>query len=177
MCHPMLCHCAYAYVCLLAAGLSIASAFKAVFPCLATLDGTCACGCAPLASQHERSGSAKTDPVRFKWGFGEGRLKDKVAFFEACKILCLRGENCLQNPIFISKKGPLKKTLKLDQVSFPLPRRPLFQKALWLRSRHRFELSALGQAHLRHQPPSLAQHGAPCLARYARVLSERLRRL
>ena len=30
-------------------------------------------------------GSAKTDPVRFKWGFGEGRLKDKFPFFEAYK--------------------------------------------------------------------------------------------
>ena len=30
-------------------------------------------------------GSAKTDPVRFKWGFGEGLLKDKVAFVEAYK--------------------------------------------------------------------------------------------
>ena len=30
-------------------------------------------------------GSAKTDPVRFKWGFGEGLLKDKFAFFEAYK--------------------------------------------------------------------------------------------
>ena len=25
-------------------------------------------------------GSAKTDPVRFKWGFGEGLLKDTFAF-------------------------------------------------------------------------------------------------
>ena len=24
-------------------------------------------------------------PVRFKWGFGQGRLKDKFAFFEAYK--------------------------------------------------------------------------------------------
>ena len=30
-------------------------------------------------------GSAKTDPVRFKWGFGEGLLKDKFTFFEAYK--------------------------------------------------------------------------------------------
>ena len=29
--------------------------------------------------------SAKTDPVRLKWGFGEGRLKDNFAFFEAYK--------------------------------------------------------------------------------------------
>ena len=30
-------------------------------------------------------GSAKTDSVRFKWGFGEGRLKDEFALFEAYK--------------------------------------------------------------------------------------------
>ena len=30
-------------------------------------------------------GSAKTAPVRFKWAFGEGLLKDKFAFFEASK--------------------------------------------------------------------------------------------
>ena len=30
-------------------------------------------------------GSANTDPVRFKGGFGEGLLKDKFAFFEASK--------------------------------------------------------------------------------------------
>ena len=30
-------------------------------------------------------GSAKTDPVLFKWGFGEGVLKDKFALFEAHK--------------------------------------------------------------------------------------------
>ena len=30
-------------------------------------------------------GSAKTDPVQFKWGFGDGLLKDKFAFFEAYK--------------------------------------------------------------------------------------------
>ena len=30
-------------------------------------------------------GGAKTDPVWVKWGFREGLLKDKFAFFEACK--------------------------------------------------------------------------------------------
>ena len=30
-------------------------------------------------------GSAKTDPVWFEWGFGEGLLKDKFAFCEAYK--------------------------------------------------------------------------------------------
>ena len=32
-----------------------------------------------------RVGSAKTDPVQFKWGFGGGPLKDKFAFVEASK--------------------------------------------------------------------------------------------
>ena len=30
-------------------------------------------------------GSAKTDPVQFKWGFGEGLLKDIFVCFEAYK--------------------------------------------------------------------------------------------
>ena len=34
-----------------------------------------------------RVGSAKTDPVRFKWGFGEGLLKDRFAFFGAYENL------------------------------------------------------------------------------------------
>ena len=34
---------------------------------------------------HAIIGGAKTDPVWFKWGFGEGLLKDKFAFFEAYK--------------------------------------------------------------------------------------------
>ena len=57
-------------------------------------------------------GSAKTDSVRFKWGFGEGRLKDKCAFFELIKILYLKasGENCLQNAHFYKQKGPCLKT-------------------------------------------------------------------
>ena len=46
-------------------------------------------------------GSAKTDLVRFTWGFGEGLLKDKFAFFEACK------KGACKKPILISKKGPV----------------------------------------------------------------------
>ena len=38
-----------------------------------------------LKSGTETIGSAKTDPVRFKLGFGEGLLKDKFALFEAYK--------------------------------------------------------------------------------------------
>ena len=33
----------------------------------------------------EKTGSAKTDLVRFKWGFGEGLLQDKFDFFKASK--------------------------------------------------------------------------------------------
>ena len=43
-------------------------------------------------------GSAKTDPVQFKWGFGEGLWKDKFAFFEASK-----------NPIPKRRKLPAKR--------------------------------------------------------------------
>ena len=59
---------------------------------------------------HKFFGSPKTDPVRFKWGFGEGLLKGKFALFEACvKVLYLRGENCLQNTYFYKQKGPVLK--------------------------------------------------------------------
>ena len=51
-------------------------------------------------------GSAKTDPVRFKWGFGEGRLKTNLPLSRLIKILYLRGENCLQNTHFYKQKGP-----------------------------------------------------------------------
>ena len=37
-----------------------------------------------LSSETGIVGSAKTDPVRFKWGSGEGLLKDEFAFLEAC---------------------------------------------------------------------------------------------
>ena len=37
----------------------------------------------PRSFDGPKVGSAKTDPDRFKWGFGEGLLKDKFAFFEA----------------------------------------------------------------------------------------------
>ena len=57
-------------------------------------------------------GSAKTDPVRFKRGFGEGRLKDKFAFFEACKNPIPKRRKLLaERAFFISKKGPVKKPL------------------------------------------------------------------
>ena len=50
-------------------------------------------------------GSAKTDPVRFKWGFGEGLLKGNLPFSRLVKVLHLRGENCLQNAHFDKQKG------------------------------------------------------------------------
>ena len=63
----------------------------------------------------------KTDLVRFKWGFGEGLLKDEFAFFEALKVLCLREENCLQNVHFYKHKGPcFKRPLKWTGSVFPL---------------------------------------------------------
>ena len=45
--------------------------------------------------------SAKTDPVRFKWGFGEGLLKDKFAFFEAYKIPIPKRRKLLAKPPFL----------------------------------------------------------------------------
>ena len=53
-------------------------------------------------------GSAKTDPVRFKWGFGEGRLKDKFAFFEAYKNpISQRRKMLAKRPFLQAKKGPV----------------------------------------------------------------------
>ena len=53
-------------------------------------------------------GSAKSDLVRFKWGFGEGLLKDKIGFFEAYKSPRPKRRKLLaKRPIFISKKGPV----------------------------------------------------------------------
>ena len=52
-------------------------------------------------------GSAKTDPVRFKWGFGEGFFG---AFFSRfLNIQYLRGEMRLQNAHFYKQKGPCLK--------------------------------------------------------------------
>ena len=66
-------------------------------------------------------GSAKTDLVRFKWGFGEGPLEDKFAFFGASKNPRPRGENCLQNAHFHTQKGPcLKHPLNWTGSVFPL---------------------------------------------------------
>ena len=65
-----------------------------------------------LARNKSLIGSAKTEPVRFKWGFGEGLWKDKFAFVDAYKSLYLRGENCLSNAHYYKRKGPrLKRPL------------------------------------------------------------------
>ena len=80
-------------------------------------------GRAPLAPSSVRYvfGSAKPDPVRFKWGFGEGLLKDTFAFSRLIKILYLRGENYLQNAHFYKQKGPcLKRPLNWTGSVFPL---------------------------------------------------------
>ena len=52
-------------------------------------------------------GSAKTDPVQFKWGLGEELLKDKFAFFEAYKSPIPKRRNCLQNARFYKQKRAL----------------------------------------------------------------------
>ena len=53
-------------------------------------------------------GSAKTDPVQFKWGFGEGLLKDKFALIEAYKSpISKRRKLLAKRPFFISKKDPV----------------------------------------------------------------------
>ena len=67
-------------------------------------------------------GSAKTDPVLFKWGFGEGLLKGKFAFQKAYKSPIPKRKNCLQNAHFYKQKGPLfGHQFKLDRVSFSTP--------------------------------------------------------
>ena len=45
--------------------------------------------------------SAKADPVRFKWGFGEGLLKDKFAFFEAYKNPIPKRRKLLAKRLFL----------------------------------------------------------------------------
>ena len=67
-------------------------------------------------------GSAETDPVRFKRGFEEGRLKDKFALFEAifsckCPIPEEKKAAC-KIPVFISKKGPVLKPLETGPDQF-----------------------------------------------------------
>ena len=65
----------------------------------------------PKVAKHDSFlGSAKTDPSGLNGVFGEGVLKDKLAFFEAfLKILYLIGANCLQNAHFYKQKGPCLK--------------------------------------------------------------------
>ena len=73
---------------------------------------------------NDRIGSAKTDPVRFKWGFGEARLKDKFAFFEASKNPIPKRRRLLAKCTFLQAKRALFETpFKLDRVSFSTPDR------------------------------------------------------
>ena len=68
------------------------------------------------------NGSAKTDPVRFKWRFGEGLLKDKFAFFEAYKNPIPKRRRLLaKRPFLSAKRALLKSPFKLDWVSFSTP--------------------------------------------------------
>ena len=64
-------------------------------------------------------GSAKTDPVRFKWGFAEGLLNDEFAFFEAYKSPIPRRRKLLiKRPFLQAKRALFKNPFKLDRVSF-----------------------------------------------------------
>ena len=133
--------------------------------------------------QEPNLGSAKTDRVRFKWGFGEGLLKDKFAFSRLVKVPYLRGENCLQKNHFYKQKGPcLKPPLNWTGSVFPLLRigtgnwcelqtRPpgtevksadLAQRALERAQKVFVDIGAEGWLHWR----SMGLHGRkPCLTR------------
>ena len=50
-------------------------------------------------------GVQKTDPVRFKWGFGRGTFERQLAFFEAYKNPIPKRIKCLQNAHFYKQKG------------------------------------------------------------------------
>ena len=52
-------------------------------------------------------GSAKTDPVRFKWGFGEGLLKDIFASFEAYQNPIPKRRELLAKRPFLKAKRAL----------------------------------------------------------------------
>ena len=79
----------------------------------------------PLGGQGQHNtclGSAETDPVRFKWGFGEGLLKDKFAFFEASKNPTPKRKELLaKRPFLVSKRALFETPFKLDRVSFSTP--------------------------------------------------------
>ena len=75
--------------------------------------------------------SAKTDPVQFKWGFGEGLLKDKFAFFEAYKSPIPKRRKLPAKHPFCKQKGSLfKKPFQLDRVSFSTPEKIHSQRIL-----------------------------------------------
>ena len=56
---------------------------------------------------------------RNKWGFGEGLLKDKFAFFEAYKNPIPKRRKLLAKcPFFEGKRALFKTPFKLDRASF-----------------------------------------------------------
>ena len=66
----------------------------------------------PLPTREDIFGSAKTDPVRFKWGFGEGLLKDRFAFFESYKHpIPKRRKRLAKRPFLYAKEALFKKPL------------------------------------------------------------------
>ena len=61
-------------------------------------------GAQQMLQYHDRKafiGSAKTDPVRLKWGFGEGLLKDKFAFCEDSKNPIPKRRTLLAKRLFL----------------------------------------------------------------------------
>ena len=73
-------------------------------------------------SRETKIGSAKTDPVQFKWGFGEVLVKDKFAFKRLIKALYLslgpKRELLAKCPFLQAKRALFKNPFKLDRVSF-----------------------------------------------------------
>ena len=59
----------------------------------------------PPFQEWQKIGSAKTDLVRFKRGFGEGLLKDKFAFFKAYKNPIPKRRKLLAKRPFYKQKG------------------------------------------------------------------------
>ena len=67
-------------------------------------------------------GVQKTDPVRFKWGFGEGLWKTNLPFTRLPKILYLRGEICMHNAHFFfeAKRALFRTPFNWTGSVFPL---------------------------------------------------------
>ena len=66
--------------------------------------------------------SAKTDPSGLNEVFGEGRLKDEFAFFEASKNpLPYRRKLLAKRPFLQAKRALFETAFELDRVSFSTP--------------------------------------------------------